>query len=403
MATGTRSRPAPGRRPGSRTRYRRNRLVLLSICLAVAALGANLLWGRSDPVMGNPKAPILMAWTSDSLLPRLAQAARQAEGIGAVAEARNGVGWLSAWTPAGDATRSAPSGFQIPVEILAVDPDDYSRFIPREHREAFRNLAKGGAVLGATGASLRGFDSEGTLNFSRTAVPVAGVVPDELVASHEAVTSTATGTALGIDDLKYVLVELERGTDEQEAERRLRDLLPPGARLSLRGPGEAPVFRPGGTILPQSKIKQLFGEFAARRGAGRSIQVDPRWIEENTSNVTFPLLGTTRCHNKVIPQIRAAFQDVSAKGLAGLVRRRDFGGCFAPRFLSRDPNSGISHHSWGIAFDFNVSRNPYGVRPTMDPRLVDLLERWGFTWGGRWVVPDGMHFEYLREPESANN
>ena len=27
--------------------------------------------------------------------------------------------------------------------------------------------------------------------------------------------------------------------------------------------------------------------------------------------------------------------------------------------------------------------------------------RWsaaGFTWGGRWVVPDGMHFEWVRFP-----
>jgi len=26
------------------------------------------------------------------------------------------------------------------------------------------------------------------------------------------------------------------------------------------------------------------------------------------------------------------------------------------------------------------------------------MERWGFTWGGRWLVPDPAHFEYLRPP-----
>ena len=30
------------------------------------------------------------------------------------------------------------------------------------------------------------------------------------------------------------------------------------------------------------------------------------------------------------------------------------------------------------------------------PRLVSAFERWGFTWGGRWLVPDGMHFEIIR-------
>ena len=30
-----------------------------------------------------------------------------------------------------------------------------------------------------------------------------------------------------------------------------------------------------------------------------------------------------------------------------------------------------------------------------DPRLVRIMERHGFSWGGRWpTVPDGMHFEY---------
>jgi D-alanyl-D-alanine carboxypeptidase len=29
-----------------------------------------------------------------------------------------------------------------------------------------------------------------------------------------------------------------------------------------------------------------------------------------------------------------------------------------------------------------------------------VFERWGFTWGGRWLVPDGMHFEFLRFPQA---
>jgi hypothetical protein len=26
--------------------------------------------------------------------------------------------------------------------------------------------------------------------------------------------------------------------------------------------------------------------------------------------------------------------------------------------------------------------------------LVAIFRRWGFTWGGRWMRPDGMHFEF---------
>ncbi len=403
MASSARPRVLPTKWLNKRRRrYRTRRFLLLAVVLAALGAGANQLWGRADPVLGNPKAPILLAWTSERMLPRLAEAAGQAEGIGAVAQARNGVGWATSWAAKDGRADSAPDGYQVPLEVLAVDPEDYSAFVPSDHRSAFRSLAQGGALLGSTGAALRGITSEGSLTFVKSTVQVKGVVPDDLVASHEVAMSTETATNLGIDDRKYVLIELERGTSQQEAEQRLRSLLPSGTRLGLRAPGESEVFRPGGNILAQSQIKKAFGEFAGRRGSGRSIQVDPKWIEENTSNVTIPLLGTARCHKKVIPQIQGAFREIVEEDLGSLVRRRDFGGCFSPRFLSSDPHSGLSHHAWGIAFDFNVSRNPYGVKPRMDPRLVELLERWGFAWGGHWMVPDGMHFEYLREPESSN-
>ncbi|MEX0791113.1 MAG: M15 family metallopeptidase, partial [Actinomycetota bacterium] len=365
---------------------------------AAAAFAANLFWGRADPVLGEPNAPILLTWTSESNLPRLAEAAREIDGIGAVATARNGVGWLDSWSSTDGPATAAPEGFRIPVEVLAVVPEDYSAFVPVAQRELFEGLAGGGALLGESAAELRGIESAGILNFSVGPIPVAGVVPDNLLASHEVVMSLETAQTLGISDLKYILVELERGTSEEEAEQALREGLPDGSRLGARSPGEAEVFRPGGTILPQVEIKKEFGEFAARPGRGRAIIIDPKWIVENTTNVAFPLVGSGRCHNKVIPQIRGAFQDVIDRGLANLVRRGDFGGCFSPRFLNSDPNSGISHHSWGIAIDFNVSQNPYGVEPKMDMRLVELLESHGLTWGGHWVVPDGMHFEYLREP-----
>ena len=55
----------------------------------------------------------------------------------------------------------------------------------------------------------------------------------------------------------------------------------------------------------------------------------------------------------------------------------------------------------GIAFDINVASNAPGTRPDQDPRLVEIMEEHGFTWGGRWLIPDGMHFEYRREPAGA--
>jgi hypothetical protein len=102
------------------------------------------------------------------------------------------------------------------------------------------------------------------------------------------------------------------------------------------------------------------------------------------------------CARALFPQMRGALGDLERTGLGHLIDPGDYGGCYAPRFLSRDPAAGISHHAWGAAIDVNVSRNPFGRVASMDPRVVAAFERWGFTWGGRWLVPDGMHFDFVR-------
>ena len=74
-------------------------------------------------------------------------------------------------------------------------------------------------------------------------------------------------------------------------------------------------------------------------------------------------------------------------------------GCFSARFINSDPSGRLSHHSWGIAIDLNQAQNGFGAKPNMDMRVVDVFEdRWGFTWGGRWIIPDGIHFEWIKFP-----
>jgi hypothetical protein len=59
-----------------------------------------------------------------------------------------------------------------------------------------------------------------------------------------------------------------------------------------------------------------------------------------------------------------------------------------------------SFHAYGAAIDINAPENPFGGIPTQDQRLVAVMEQWGFNWGGNFLVPDGMHFEYLQPPPS---
>lgn len=91
---------------------------------------------------------------------------------------------------------------------------------------------------------------------------------------------------------------------------------------------------------------------------------------------------------------------LQAEGLAHLVDPVGFAGCWNPRFIrsASGAPSGVSRHSWGAAVDLNARSNPLGTLGTQDPRLVEIMIDWGFTWGGDWLFPDPMHFEYGIDP-----
>lgn len=367
---------------------------------------AGKLPGTSDPATTPPTRPelekaraaTLLAWTPGGLPAGLADAARAVPGVTAVAEVRSGVAWLTSWTDRTGSTSRAPSDLRVPVEMAAVDPAEYAAFVPPTDRTAFLELGAGNALLSRTGAGLRGLDREGSLSFGKVDLAVHGTVEDELIGAHELVVSTPAGAAVGVTTPRYLLIALGPGGERGRVQRALESALPPGTRLRLRGPGETPFFRHGDAVLPLSRVKELFGEFAGRPEPDGTVSIDPGWLGENITTATVPLLGSVRCHKALIPQLTAAMDEIDRRGLGGLVRATDFGGCFSPRFLNRDSESGLSRHAWGIAVDLNVSENSFGSVPALDPRLVEILERWGFTWGGRWLVPDGMHFEFLRWP-----
>jgi hypothetical protein len=65
-----------------------------------------------------------------------------------------------------------------------------------------------------------------------------------------------------------------------------------------------------------------------------------------------------------------------------------------------------SMHSWGAAIDINAAYSEYWLWPRGTPpspvpaEIIDIFERHGFIWGGKWSHYDTMHFEY--RPELLN-
>ena len=127
-----------------------------------------------------------------------------------------------------------------------------------------------------------------------------------------------------------------------------------------------------------------------------SVKPDGAWVERNLVTEDLPIVGEATCHRLLMPQLSAALGELEAEGLSTLIDASQYGGCYVPRFIDRDPSKPLSMHAFGLAVDLNVSTNQLGTTGSMDPRVVATFERWGFRWGGRWARPDPMHFELER-------
>lgn len=350
-------------------------------------------------LLGKAEVRTLLAWTPGGLPPGYVEAARRLPGVRAATEVRSGTVWLTGWGRSGSRLETPPSGLAFPVEVAAVEPRSYRRFVPPADRVAIRSLAEGGALLGRGAAELRGLGPGARLRFGDSTLTVVGVVDDELIGAHEVVVSLETGLRLGVTRPRYLLVAPRARAERRAVEEGLRAALPPGERVRVRGPGETPVFRHGDAVLPPLRIKELFGEFAAAPRSDGSLAMDPGWVRRHIRTVDVPVLGRVTCHRAILPTMRGALVELQRRGLDHLIDPGDYAGCYAPRFIAGSPGAGISHHAWGIAFDLNATQNPTGREPRMDARVVEVFERQGFAWGGRWLVPDGMHFEFLRFPD----
>lgn len=354
-------------------------------------------------ILTRPAAPsTFLAWTHGGLPRGFRRALAELPGIRRAVVVRSDVAWLTgSRSDSGEIVDRPPAGLAYPLEVASVKPAEYAPFVPPADRATLTLLAEGGGILGASSARLRGLGPGAVLEFGSTRVPVVAVWPDELVGANELLVARALGRSLGVRHDRYALVQPRGEPSVRALAALLRRALPADLPVQVRAPGETPYFRQGDAVLPPVALKELFGEFAARPDPNRRgyLLIDPAWEATHIATERVPLLGKVTCNVAVLPQLRGAMRELVRLGLAYTVR--SFSGCYARRFANRDPTQAISHHTWGVAVDINVPENPFGAPPHQDPRLVAVMERWGFIWGGTFILPDGMHFEYHRPPTGA--
>ena len=363
-----------------------------------SADGAAPTEATAQPTPDSP--PAYLAWIPGGFTPGFRDHVRTVDRLAATVVVAGDTRWLTASHDASGAVVDHPMApTAIPIDAFAVNPVEYAPFLPAELRDEITGtLTDGEGVLGARSAKLRGLGVGGTLTFGRRQVRVGAVVPDETIGWSELLVSRQVGERLGIVDDRYLLAQPADTMTEGGWARTVAGLLPEGTPIRTVAPGGSRYMRVASGVNPPIVMKQRFGEFAARVNPQDPayLTIDPRWVTMHLATRSVPLLGRVTCNLAFFPPLIRALRQVEREGLGSLIHST--AGCFNARTVARDPTAPPSNHAYGAAIDINAPENAYGATPTMDERIVAIFERWGFRWGGDFLVPDGMHFEYGTPP-----
>lgn len=361
------------------------RTILFVLCAA-------LLCASCTPSAVRPDAPAtpvpVVIWSSRDLPADLHARVGSIMGVKWVSRVTVGMVNLVAVQGASRPLGKRRVGGVLPLSIAAMDPP------PGAGDALARALTAGDAVLTQTAASLRSMSEGASVTISggdaRRTFRIGAVVDDKTGRGRELIIPLRMADGLGLTAPRAIVtsVEGEHATMAVDAIKQMT-----AGVLARIHTGDQNVPDPSeGPILSFPEVKRIFGEFVFKPRIGLFVAVDKAWFDANIVDVNVPLLGLIRCNKRIVPQLVGAMRELQSRGLGGLV---DHDGCFSPR-MQVGNSYALSRHAYGIAVDINAARNPYGEKPVQDPRLVEVMERWGFTWGGRWLVPDGMHFEFVR-------
>jgi D-alanyl-D-alanine carboxypeptidase len=318
-------------------------------------------------------------------------------GIGLVRVTRAGVPIHAAPAPYGS--------WYFPVSVTALPLDSIGVAMSRN----VSNIVSAGmVVMSETSAGVNNAQAGDVIELvaadgSIVQFIIGRVAPDAEVGGAEIVMSTVQADTLGATLATSVLIY-------GQFDRARLD-----AALSARGLSTDPKIRvrrswdppdPDGTI-GLARTKKLLGEFAYHTTGGDGVVVDDAWRAAYIPNrEPYPTGIVAACNNSIKSDLAAALQEVVDSGLAGLIdvaNANTYGGCFGPRFsrIIGTQLGSLSRHTWGQALDTNTVANCQGCVPKMDCRIVRIFRKHNFAWGGNFLFPDGMHFEWVGEPRNT--
>ncbi|MGZ4724989.1 MAG: M15 family metallopeptidase [Ilumatobacteraceae bacterium] len=318
-------------------------------------------------------------------------------GIGLVRVTRGGVPIHAAPGPAGY--------WYFPMSVTALPIESIGVAMGRDVSSI---IGSNMVVMGQTSATLVGAQAGDILDLvaadgSIVQFIVGRVAPDAEVGGTEIVMSTTQADLLGATLPTSVLIYGQFDRARLDAGLAARGLST-NAKIRVRRSWDP--FDPDSTI-GLAKTKTLLGEFAYHVTSGDGVLVDDTWQAKYIPNrESYPTGIAASCNVTIRSDLAAALQEVVDTGLAGYIdvaNANTFGGCFGPRFMRivGTQLGTLSRHTWGQALDTNTVANCQGCVPKMDCRIVRIFRKHNFAWGGNFINPDGMHFEWVGDPRNT--
>jgi hypothetical protein len=205
----------------------------------------------------------------------------------------------------------------------------------------------------------------------------------------DAVVNYKWADKLGMRKGNAILVGMD-DTSPQSIRKQLQRYAGQGASVQILGP-DLDLGATQTAFLTGGSVAAAVGSFSYRANPDGTVTPDPKWVAANIRTEEMPIIGRVTGHRVMLPQLRAALNEVVIKRLTKSIYHYD--GCYVPRFIARDPSKGLSFHTFGTAIDLNAADNYRGIPGKMDRAVVAIFKKWGFAWGGDWNYTDPMHFE----------
>ncbi|HEU4867237.1 MAG TPA: M15 family metallopeptidase [Actinomycetota bacterium] len=325
--------------------------------------------------------PSLKATLPDGVSDQIVEQVRTVPGVGA--SARVLLANIVVEVPGGDAQ----------VSIAAVKPDEFRPLAPESTAQAkfvWEGLYRSQTLIAHEQYQIFGGKPLSTLAAKgpngREVLRIGGLASSGVPNLAGAMMSLDQAGELGLGNPTLLLLGLHKDVKTADVLKELRKAIP-GVTFETTAQGGARTFFSG------ASAQRAIGNFRYTTNPDGTISQNQSWVSQHITKKTVPLLGEVTCHRTMLPQLEGALTEIRDSGLSASIKPGQYGGCYAPRFIQRDGSKPLSMHAWGLAVDINVGDNPVGSRPNLDPKVVAIMEKWGFRWGGRWSPPDGHHFE----------